>query len=132
MKRFLFVFLVALLLATVGCNRGIASQKAHSTGAKKDITGAWRGASVVDGVRLRMVLRFHGEAGGAYAGTFESPDQHSGQIVMDQVICKNGRVHVEVNGIQFALDGALSANGKQLAGTWSQRGVSMPITLTRE
>jgi hypothetical protein len=124
---------IALTKVESAASRTSTRGRARATASKTDVAGTWRGLADVGGGRhLTMLLRFHREADGTYSGTFESPDQDSVRNVMDQVSCRNGQVHFEVNGIQFTFDGAVSADGKQLEGTWKQRDVSMPITLTRE
>ncbi len=117
LRRPIWVAVVVVWLAGVGCNRVTGSQRASTASAKREVTGTWKGVTQVDGTRLTIVLRLRRGSDGTYSGTFESPDQHSGQIDMDQVSVRNGRLHVAVSGIQFTLDGGSIANVNERQGT---------------
>jgi uncharacterized protein len=94
------------------------------------LAGDWSGALDVQGFQLRLVLHVKSE-GGTTTATLDSLDQEAFGIPVS-AIARNGETmtfKVDVVGGDYS--GAVSADGKTVAGTWSQGGNSLPLVLKR-
>jgi uncharacterized protein (TIGR03435 family) len=96
----------------------------------QDITGAWQGTLNVpnNGPKLRVVVRISKDDAGALRGTFYSIDQ-SAQGIAATVTQQGGAVKVAISIAGVSFDGKLDSDGAFLAGTFTQGGAAMPLTL---
>ncbi|QJU58098.1 alpha/beta hydrolase [Sphingomonas sp. AP4-R1] len=90
------------------------------------LNGEWDGAlRIAAGMDLQLILHL-AEAG----STLESPEQSSRRMPL--TVTRDGpKVVIDVPSIGSRLDAMLSADGRTLAGAFTQRGVSSPATFTR-
>lgn len=100
------------------------------TSSAQDITGQWNGLlKVQDGVQLRLVFHINKTESG-YASTMDSPDQGANGLPVNTTKFENNTLSLEAAGLGITYTGTL-ANGL-IDGTFVQRGMSLPLQLTRE
>jgi predicted acyl esterase len=93
--------------------------------------GVWSGVLQVGAQRLRLVFRLQRDADGQLRGTIDSPDQAATGIPISAITVEGNTIRIRSDAVQGEFVGALSEDGKQLAGTWKQGGQELPLTLTR-
>lgn len=98
--------------------------------AASSLSGTWVGAIKIGANSLAIVLNVKDDAGKVTA-TFDSPDQNVRGIPVSAISLDGAKLRVESGAVGAALDGTLSADGKRIEGTWTQRGQSFPIALER-
>lgn len=100
-----------------------------STAVAKEMEGLWEGALDVNGKTLRLKLNLSNQADGTGTGTMISVDQGGGEIPITTITQKGSNLKLEVKTIEGSYDGDLT-NGA-LAGHWTQRGATFPLTFRR-
>lgn len=91
-----------------------------------DITGAWEGRLSVGGQSIRIVFNVAADG----ATTMDSPDQGARGIPATSAV--EGRtVRFTVSAINGRFEGLLAEDGRSLAGTLAQGGVSAPMQFQR-
>jgi uncharacterized protein (TIGR03435 family) len=104
---------------------------AFSTGIlqAQDISGNWQGTLQV-GRELRVVLQISKDAG-ALKATFYSIDQPGPGLPAAAItLQEDGKLKMTFPAINGTYEGKLNADGKSIAGTFSQ-GQQLPLTLVR-
>ncbi len=105
----------------------------HAREAKptsNDVTGTWNGTlEVTPQVSLRIVLKISKGENGGLSATFASPDQGPGELPVDGIQLDGDTLTFAVNRIGGDFKGTRDGAGKEIKGTWSQRGNSFPLTL---
>jgi len=99
--------------------------------APVDITGDWAGALEVGAARLHLILHVTRGDGGALRATMDSVDQGANGIPVDVISVQGRSLHFEMNALGASYDGTLSDDGTELAGDFTQRGMKLPLRLTR-
>ena len=95
----------------------------------QDITGQWNGVLEVQGIQLRLV--FHvSEADTGYTATMDSPDQGANGIPVTQTSFEDGTITFRVADLDMQYQGTLA--GEAFEGTFRQRGIEIPMNLSRE
>lgn len=119
MIRFCATLLLACLLSP-----------AISKAPPADITGTWEGTmEAPGGLKLRLVLHIAKVEKGGFSATLDSPDQNAMGVPIDEVKYVDGHLSLDIStGATY--DGKLSADGKQIAGTFTQ-GQDFPLTFHR-
>jgi pimeloyl-ACP methyl ester carboxylesterase len=82
-------------------------------------------------VSLRLVVKISKDDGGKLSGKMDSVDQEANNMPIDEITFENGTLRFTMKQIAGSYEGKLSADGKQLEGTWKQGVVSLPLTLVR-
>lgn len=95
-----------------------------------NLAGSWVGTLDV-GVKLRLVFNVQATEDGGFAATLDSPDQGARGIPISAVIVDGSSVRFEVSAIAGTYAGTLDASANRLEGTWSQGGMSLPLSLER-
>jgi uncharacterized protein len=95
-----------------------------------DIQGRWEGALVAGPATLRLVLEIKGSAG-AYTGTLTSVDQGNAVIPINAIAVEGGTLRLDVAAVMGKYEGKVADDGKKIAGTWTQAGMSLPLEFTR-
>ena len=95
----------------------------------QDITGAWNGALDIQGTQLRLVLHLSKTDAG-YTGTLDSPDQQAFGIPIDSTAFANNRLHFKLAQLGITYEGTFAE--KQFTGTFTQGGMALPLSLSRE
>jgi pimeloyl-ACP methyl ester carboxylesterase len=116
MKRALMT--IGLLLAMAGLAQA------------QDVTGDWRGTLTIGPAQLRLDLHIARNAEGGLTGTMDSVDQAAKGIVMTAIALDGTTLTFDVDSIRASYSGTVNADGKTIAGTWSQT-QPRPLTFTR-
>ena len=96
----------------------------------KELSGVWTGTLAVVGRDLRLVMTITNQTDGTATGRMTSVDE--GGLALFVVVSQRGStVTAESRGIVSSFTGTLNVAGTELTGTWSQHGLSVPLTLTR-
>jgi fermentation-respiration switch protein FrsA (DUF1100 family) len=119
------LLLTALTLATAWA----ADEPAKS--ADKGPAGFWQGVLKIGPVELRIGLNVTAKPDGALTATLDSPDQGAKGMPIDEINVKDAEVKLELKKIEGRYEGKLSDDGKELVGTWKQRGAEYPLTFKR-
>lgn len=96
-------------------------------------TGTWQGALKVPQARngeLRIVIRISTTDADKLAAELYSIDQGAQPIAANTVTTSGSNLKLAIAQLNGAYEGKLSADGKTIAGTWTQ-GMPAPLTLTR-
>jgi hypothetical protein len=96
-----------------------------------DLQGYWTGATKIGNSSLPVVFRFSEPTAGEFVAELDSPDQGANNLVVSAVTYEKPTVHVEIGSVGGVFEGELGNGGTEIKGTWSQAGVSLPLTITR-
>ncbi|MEI9989599.1 MAG: alpha/beta fold hydrolase [Rhizomicrobium sp.] len=96
--------------------------------AQPAIDGDWSGTIVAGPQKLRIVFHIETVAAGISA-TLISVDQGGVKMPVATASRDGDRVVLDIPLIAGRFDGVLAPDGKALTGTWSQRGVAVPLAL---
>src|SRR5262245_19877419 len=94
-----------------------------------DIAGIWQGALNLGLVKLHLVVDFKKKEGGGYTGTMDSPDQGVFGLPMDEVTVADKTLKFTMKRLGGSYEGAISEDGKQFDGKWTQGGQSLALVL---
>jgi hypothetical protein len=115
-------------LTRTGDARIAAVPKSAAIG--KELEGTWNGALEVNGTPIRIIVKMANQPDGTSAGTVVSPDGSGIEIPI--VIVQNAsNVSLAVPSVSASFSGMLNASGSEIAGTWTQQQMSLPLTLKR-
>jgi hypothetical protein len=96
----------------------------------KELAGVWKGTLAVVGRELGLVMTIANQSDGTATGRLTSVDE--GGMTLYIVASQQGStVKAESRGIVSTFTGTLNAAGTEMTGTWSQRGLNVPLTLIR-
>jgi fermentation-respiration switch protein FrsA (DUF1100 family) len=104
---------------------------AAQTDKEKGVEGVWQGALEIGSTKLRIVFNLSKSADGSLTGTLDSPDQGATGLKLDTVKVENGKLFVELKMVGGSFTGAVSPDGSEIAGQWSQGGNSLPLVLKK-
>ena len=92
------------------------------------LDGLWKGPLKVPGGQLEVIFRFVKLTGGEYFCTLDVPLQKVSRMnVKTEVSGDTVRLYAEEAATRFV--GRVSADGKQMTGTWQSPGFKVPMTL---
>lgn len=94
------------------------------------LAGNWQGTLEAGGRSLRLVFTVANADGGGLRGVMYSIDQ-GGQGIPATITAQGSAVRIVVAGINVTFEGSLSADGKSIAGTFTQGGNPIAITLQK-
>jgi hypothetical protein len=101
-----------------------------SLAVSKDLEGVWKAVLSVPGREFHFVLTIARQPDGTALAHEVSVDE--GGLLLYVVVTQNGRhVTLESQGVVTSFSGDLNAAGTEIAGTWTQGGTTLPLTLTR-
>ncbi|HEX8162612.1 MAG TPA: alpha/beta fold hydrolase [Pyrinomonadaceae bacterium] len=106
---------------------------AGQTAAQANVEGEWQGALEIAGVgKLRLVVKLKRQAG-RLAGALDSPDQGATDLPLSDVTYADRvlRFVLQIPEAPGTYEGALSGDGREFTGYWTQGGVRRPLNLTR-
>jgi len=93
------------------------------------LDGLWKGPLKVPGGQLEVIFRFVKLTGGEYFCTLDVPLQKVSRMnVKTEIKGDTVRLYAEEAATRFV--GRVSADGKQMAGTWQSPGFKVPMTLS--
>jgi hypothetical protein len=94
------------------------------------IAGDWAGVLSIGQAKLNLVLHLQQE-GAAWKGTMDSVDQGAMGLPIDRITLDGAKLHFEMRALGASFDGVVSADGKAIAGTFMQAGMSLPLEFAR-
>ena len=94
----------------------------------QDITGSWNGTLDLGASTLRIVFHIE-EKDGVYTTTMDSPDQGARGIKTTNTTLKKKNLTVNIARLMATFEGKVKKNS--IEGTFTQRGTSFPLVLTR-
>ncbi len=94
----------------------------------KELEGTWNGAIEFQGKKERLVLKLTNQADGSATGSIVDLDGSNVEIPV-AISQKASSVTIEVTSVAASFTGTL--NGADIAGTWNQGPLSLPVTFTR-
>ena len=94
----------------------------------KDIAGIWQGKLKFSGKEISIVINIK-ESGGKLTSTIDSPDQNVMDIPVENITFEKDSLKIESNALVLVFEGKLKSN--TIEGEWKQRGVNLPLTLTK-
>lgn len=109
-----------------------ASAVALPTALATDIAAIWQGTLHVEQAKrdLRMEIKIE-SAAGTLKTTLYSIDQGGQPLVASKTTFENGVLTISLAMVGGKYEGKIAADGKTIAGTFTQGPVSMPLTLAR-
>jgi hypothetical protein len=102
----------------------------HKPAAPSDIDGAWIGSLDAGAIKLRIVFHIVNSEDGLTA-TMDSPDQGMKGLPATAVTRDGASLKIEAKQLDGAFAGKIAADRSSIDGTWTQRGVSLPLLLKR-
>ena len=97
----------------------------------KQFEGTWNGALTVGDKQMRLILKMANQPDGTAAGTIFSMDGSRIEIPI-AMTQKASNMTVEVASVGGKYVAILNAEGTELAGTWTQGKIVLPLTMRRE
>ena len=127
--RSLNTLLVGLLLvAGPVWGNGKPQAAPLATAAVPPLDGLWKGPLKVPGGQLEVIFRFVKLTGGEYFCTLDVPLQKVSRMnVKTEIKGDTVRLYAEEAATRFV--GRVSADGKQMVGSWQSPGFKVPMTL---
>ncbi len=98
------------------------------TGAQHE--GKWLGTIEAGAAKLRVAITLTKSSNGKWGGSLDSLDQGAMGLPISNVKVEGQRVTLEVPSVRGTYDAKLSADGKDLDGTWTQ-GSPLPLKMRR-
>jgi hypothetical protein len=123
------IVLTSLALAAV-----LAAGTLHAAQDAKPFLGDWKGAISVMGQELEMLAHFTMGENGAVAGTFDSPSQGAYGLPLGSIKIEGKKISFVISGVpgEPAFAGELDAEGKKIAGTFTQSGFEGTFSVEKE
>lgn len=104
---------------------------AQTSPAEKGIEGYWQGALGSGASKLRLALTITKSSDGKITGKADSLDQGA-SFAMENFTFAAPAFHFEIKVIGGVYEGALSKDGSEITGTWTQTGVpTQPLNFKR-
>ncbi len=119
------VLLIVTLCAAVSAGAAATSPS--------DPAGAWEGAISLPGQRLEVVVRLERSADGGLTGVISIPAQGARDLPLEALAWEPPTVRFTISGVpgEPRFEGALSADGLSIEGTFRQSGLASPFRLDR-
>ncbi|WKN41779.1 alpha/beta hydrolase family protein [Tunicatimonas pelagia] len=95
----------------------------------QSIVGTWQGVLDVQGTSLRIVFHIE-EADGTFTTKMDSPDQGATNIATSETTFADNQLTIKAAQLGMIYEGNLE-NDSTVAGTFTQGGMAMPLTLKR-
>jgi len=111
--------------------RAVAKAAANS-GEIQVLEGVWEGVLDANGTQLHLRFNFTKNADGSMTGTLDSIDQGANGIPITTITRVGDSVRLDVKAVGGSYEATLNKEASTLAGTWSQGGGSLPLTMERK
>jgi uncharacterized protein len=98
--------------------------------AQPDVEGTWQGTLDVGAMKLRLGLHVAKNATGEYSSKLDSIDQSAMGIPVKVTTFSGKALHLELPALHATYDGSLSADGREISGTFVQ-GAALPLVFKR-
>lgn len=96
----------------------------------KELEGRWNGTLDAGGRQMRVVVKMANQPDGTAMGTILSVDGTGVEIPI-AIAQKGSEVSLDAATVGASYAGVLNAAATEIAGTWTQRGAALPLTLRR-
>jgi len=124
-KMMLSLVALAALVATPALRAQTAAPPAPG-----DLSGAWQGTIKAGGKDVRIVVKV-AKLDKSWSATLYNADQASQSLNASSVSQDGSTFKFKADLLSSSYEGKLSADGKSMAGTWTQGGQPFPLTLLR-
>ena len=124
MKKIILVVLI--LFALPGLNQAREQNKTD----KNSVTGSWLGKLEVGAISLRVVFNLSVIEKDSLVATMDSPDQGVKDIKLSHVNLDNDSIKISAPILLGEYLGKIK-NDTLIEGTWTQRGNTYPLNLTK-
>lgn len=124
-----FIGILTVLLLLFAGLSGINTAKAQDATVAADLE-VWSGALDTGGGTLRLKLEIKHEDDKKTA-VLISVDQGNVRIPVDVVAVADGKLTFDLSAINGGYEGTLNEAGDKATGTWSQNGVDLPLTMSK-
>jgi hypothetical protein len=104
---------------------------ARSAPIGKDLEGTWNGTLAVNGKDMRVVAKMSNLPDGTSMGSIANLDQGGVEIPITTITQKASAVTLTVDAVSGSYEGTLKSDGTELAGTWTQGPLVVPLTFRR-
>ncbi|HEY5801234.1 MAG TPA: alpha/beta fold hydrolase [Burkholderiaceae bacterium] len=105
---------------------------AMSAAVAAPVTGDWFGVLDLGVAKLRLAVHVQDGGNGGYKATMDSLDQGAKGIAVDSFTLAAGVVTFKMAALNAQYEGKIAADGKQIAGTFTQHGQAKPLLLSRD
>jgi hypothetical protein len=102
----------------------------RSAAVSRELEGTWTGSLQAGGESLRVSLTMANLPDGTATGRLVVIDQGGLQIPV-AIVQQASSVTLDSNAVPARFSGALTAEGAELAGTWTQGSIEVPLTFRR-
>ena len=109
---------------------GLLGQVFGQTPAK-DFEGSWLGTLDTGAAKLRLLVTVTKSDAGAYTGNLKSLDQIADPIPIETITVNGDAVRLETKSPAIVYEGILNKERTELAGTFSQGGLKIPLSFKR-
>ncbi|GAI50107.1 unnamed protein product, partial [marine sediment metagenome] len=89
-----------------------------------NLVGIWQGKLEVSGISLRIVFNITRDIEGKLTATMDSPDQRVKDIPVEEVVFKDGVLHLEVKSAGGFFEGKVKEDFLSIEGELNQAGQS--------
>jgi pimeloyl-ACP methyl ester carboxylesterase len=96
----------------------------------QNIPGDWYGAIHIQGTTLHLVFHIT-KSGGAYATTFDSPDQGARDLATDKTTVAGNQLTIEAAKFGIKYTGTFLPDSNKINGTFIQSTLNVPLNLTQ-
>ncbi|SNS03106.1 hypothetical protein SAMN06269173_11843 [Hymenobacter mucosus] len=128
MRKALFVLCSFLLV--LGHVLPVLAKRLPSPDPAPILNGQWKGPLKVPGGTLDLIITLVPLTNGTYYAALDAPQQRISRMPAEVVLKGNDiTLNIEQAGSRFV--GKVKNGGAQLEGTWTQPGLSVPLTLMR-
>ncbi len=93
--------------------------------------GTWKGTLEADGKQLRAILTLSNQADGTASGKLVSVDEGL-EIPISSIAQKGSDLTLVMKSVGGTFVGTLNAEASELAGTYTQRQIGLPLTFQRD
>jgi pimeloyl-ACP methyl ester carboxylesterase len=122
-SRFFLIVLLSLAATFIW------SQAENKTGI--DIAGTWHGVLEIQGMKLPLLFTIAQDTAGSLTALMDSPDRGAKDIPCSAVSWKNKTVQIELKSAGLIYSGEMQEDGNSIVGTFTQRGLTVPLSLHR-
>jgi uncharacterized protein (TIGR03435 family) len=128
--------LLAALMAVAAFALPVSEMRAQKPDAdvhaKGDIAGDWQGTlALPNGKGLRLIVKIAKADKGGWSAQFYSIDQTPRPFPVNSITLDGWALKYTIDLIGGSYAGTLNADQNAIAGTWTQGGTPMPLTLVR-
>ena len=102
-----------------------------ATAFGQSITGTWEGNINAGGSEIPIVFHIAKDSSGKLTGMFDSPSQKAYNLACSAVLVSADSILIMMNILKGKYTGKLSADKKQITGTWFQGGGSVALNITK-